>query len=190
MKCYVAIVSLTHHTKWKWPRTLIANCCAIKRISRWHGITRNRQKWSNAFDTNTLCICEFNALDDARRVWQFIRFIYRLVDNLPVATRIYYPETKEIQFEHGYRLGQVDKDNVYINNHLKFILSYHKHTEWVIYSICICFQITITTFFSLAVPEISIEWLALKWKRCQWIWVKLNLRETHAISRMHPDPKL
>lgn len=49
-----------------------------------------------------------------------------------MATRIYYPETKEIQFEHGYRLGQVDKDNVYINNHLKFILSYHKHTEWVL----------------------------------------------------------
>lgn len=35
----------------------------------------------------------------------------------------------EIQFEHGYRLGQVDGNVVYVNNHLKFILSYHMHTK-------------------------------------------------------------
>lgn len=49
----------------------------------------------------------------------------RLVDNLPVATRVFNTETKELQLEHGYRLGQVANDKVYINNHLKFILSYH-----------------------------------------------------------------
>lgn len=56
---------------------------------------------------------------------------FRLVDNLPVATRVYNPETKEVQFEHGYRLGQAIKGNTYINNHLKFILSYHMHTKLV-----------------------------------------------------------
>ncbi|XP_031624226.1 transmembrane 9 superfamily member 4 [Contarinia nasturtii] len=56
-------------------------------------------------------------------------YVHLLVDNLPVATRVFNPETKELQFEHGYRLGQVVKDNTYINNHLKFILSYHMHTK-------------------------------------------------------------
>lgn len=53
----------------------------------------------------------------------------RLVDNLPVATRVLNPDTKELQLEHGYRLGFVMKGNAYINNHLKFILSYHMHTK-------------------------------------------------------------
>lgn len=56
-------------------------------------------------------------------------FVHLLVDNLPVATRIMNPDTMELHFEHGYRLGQMDGSNVYINNHLKFILSYHKHTK-------------------------------------------------------------
>lgn len=54
---------------------------------------------------------------------------YRLVDNLPVATRSHHPDTKETTLEHGYRLGRVENDNVYINNHLKFILSYHMHSR-------------------------------------------------------------
>lgn len=58
-------------------------------------------------------------------------FDFRLVDNLPVATRVFNAETKEVQFEHGYRLGQVIKGTTYINNHLKFILSYHMHTKFV-----------------------------------------------------------
>lgn len=56
-------------------------------------------------------------------------FVHLLVDNLPVATRIVNADTMEVQFEPGYRLGQVDKNNVYINNHLKFIVSYHKHQD-------------------------------------------------------------
>ena len=56
-------------------------------------------------------------------------YVHLLVDNLPVATRIVNPDTMELQFEHGYRLGQMDRDNVYINNHLKFVLSYHMHSK-------------------------------------------------------------
>ena len=58
-------------------------------------------------------------------------FVHLLVDNLPVATRIVNPDTLEVQFEHGYRLGQFDEamNKAYINNHLNFILSYHMHTK-------------------------------------------------------------
>lgn len=64
----------------------------------------------------------------------FASRFYRLVDNLPVATATRSSESKEApnerdQYEHGYRLGQIDDHNVYINNHLKFVLSYHMHTK-------------------------------------------------------------
>uniref|UniRef100_T1H5B9 Uncharacterized protein n=1 Tax=Megaselia scalaris TaxID=36166 RepID=T1H5B9_MEGSC len=32
-------------------------------------------------------------------------FVHLLVDNLPVATRTRDPNTQELKFEHGYRLG-------------------------------------------------------------------------------------
>lgn len=54
---------------------------------------------------------------------------FRIVDNLPVATKFVNPDTNEQQFEHGYRLGLMDGNNVYINNHLKFRLFYHMHSE-------------------------------------------------------------
>lgn len=60
---------------------------------------------------------------------QIFTHTHRLVDNLPVATRIVNPDSMEVQFEHGYRLGQSDRNTVYINNHLKLILSYHMHTK-------------------------------------------------------------
>ncbi|XP_017152254.1 transmembrane 9 superfamily member 4 [Drosophila miranda] len=57
-------------------------------------------------------------------------FVHLLVDNLPVATRIVSVNNpSEVTYEHGYRLGQVDGENIYINNHLKFILSYHMHSK-------------------------------------------------------------
>ncbi|XP_059616496.1 transmembrane 9 superfamily member 4 [Phlebotomus argentipes] len=56
-------------------------------------------------------------------------FVHLLVDNLPVATRIINPDSMEVQFEHGYRLGQMEADHAFINNHLKLILSYHMHTK-------------------------------------------------------------
>lgn len=61
--------------------------------------------------------------------WFNRAILCRLVDNLPVATRIMNPTTGEVTFEHGYRLGQMESNNMYINNHLKFILSYHMHTK-------------------------------------------------------------
>ncbi|KPP66121.1 transmembrane 9 superfamily member 4-like [Scleropages formosus] len=33
---------------------------------------------------------------------------------------------KDVQFEHGYRLGFTDSNKVYLHNHLSFILYYHK----------------------------------------------------------------
>ncbi|XP_050338391.1 transmembrane 9 superfamily member 4 isoform X1 [Bactrocera neohumeralis] len=57
-------------------------------------------------------------------------FVHLLVDNLPVATRISNANNpNEITYEHGYRLGQIEGENIYINNHLKFIISYHMHTK-------------------------------------------------------------
>lgn len=71
-------------------------------------------------------------LEQSQKVVERIRheyFVHLLVDNLPVATRIVNPDSMELQFEHGYRLGQIDRNSVYINNHLKLILSYHMHTK-------------------------------------------------------------
>ncbi|XP_067622109.1 transmembrane 9 superfamily member 4 isoform X5 [Eurosta solidaginis] len=57
-------------------------------------------------------------------------FVHLLVDNLPVATRIVSSDNpNEITYEHGYRLGYADGENIYINNHLQFILSYHMHVK-------------------------------------------------------------
>ncbi len=55
-------------------------------------------------------------------------FVHLIVDNLPVATQFLMPDTNVMQYEPGFRLGYLDKNNKnkgYINNHLKFILSYH-----------------------------------------------------------------
>lgn len=57
------------------------------------------------------------------------QIFFRLVDNLPCATKIVNAETSEIQYEHGYRLGGVEGTSVYINNHLKLILLYHTHNQ-------------------------------------------------------------
>lgn len=52
-------------------------------------------------------------------------FFFRLVDNLPCATKIVIPESNEVQYEQGYKLGYTLSDKVFINNHLKIILHYH-----------------------------------------------------------------
>ena len=56
-------------------------------------------------------------------------FVHLIVDNLPVATRIRNPDSTETQYEHGYRLGMMNKGEAFISNHLKFILSYHIHSK-------------------------------------------------------------
>uniref|UniRef100_A0AAY5EK71 Transmembrane 9 superfamily member n=1 Tax=Electrophorus electricus TaxID=8005 RepID=A0AAY5EK71_ELEEL len=67
-------------------------------------------------------------------------YVHLIADNLPVATRLeYYPNReaatdeeqkkdamKDVQFEHGYRLGFTDSNKYYLHNHLSFILYYHK----------------------------------------------------------------
>lgn len=66
--------------------------------------------------------------EQAREVADRIRheyYVHLLVDNLPCATKFMMMETHEQVYERGYKLGYVHNDKVYINNHLRFILSYH-----------------------------------------------------------------
>ncbi|KAI1724718.1 endomembrane protein 70 domain-containing protein [Ditylenchus destructor] len=57
--------------------------------------------------------------------------VHLLVDNLPCATRYEIPETKEVFFDHGYKLGWTDEKTgkVYVNNHLDIVLKYHEPTK-------------------------------------------------------------
>jgi transmembrane 9 superfamily protein 2/4 len=54
------------------------------------------------------------------------------VDNLPCATKFQNVDTREIFYEHGYRLGLFTKktDEMYLNNHLIMKLHYHKESEY------------------------------------------------------------
>jgi len=52
-------------------------------------------------------------------------FVHMIMDNLPCATRFAMPDTGEVQYEPGYRLGYHSNGKNYINNHLKFVLKYH-----------------------------------------------------------------
>lgn len=77
-------------------------------------------------------------ITDSKLVVERIReeyYIHLIADNLPVATRLeFYPNSedndkkkeKEVQFEHGYRLGFIDNNKFYLHNHLSFIVYYHK----------------------------------------------------------------
>lgn len=58
-----------------------------------------------------------------------MNLFYRLVDNLPCATKTINTDTNEAQYEHGYRLGTSSNGKAYINNHLKLILLYHTVNE-------------------------------------------------------------
>ncbi|XP_051915738.1 transmembrane 9 superfamily member 4 isoform X2 [Hippocampus zosterae] len=66
-------------------------------------------------------------------------YVHLIADNLPVATRLEVylnreagaeeelkKDMKDVQFEHGYRLGFVDNNKFYLHNHLSFILYFHK----------------------------------------------------------------
>ena len=61
----------------------------------------------------------------------YILDFFRLIDNLPAATRKKHKETNNVIVYQGYRLGGIMNDQVYINNYLKLKLSYHKHGELV-----------------------------------------------------------
>ncbi|ROT65957.1 Transmembrane 9 superfamily member 4 [Penaeus vannamei] len=65
---------------------------------------------------------------EAKEVADRIRheyYVHLLVDNLPCATKFVMMDTQEQVYERGYKLGFVQDDKVYINNHLRLILSYH-----------------------------------------------------------------
>jgi len=62
-------------------------------------------------------------------------FVHLIMDNLPCATRFEMPDTSELQYEPGYRLGFTKDGKSYINNHLKFILKYHKDEETNLYRV-------------------------------------------------------
>ncbi|KAK6188271.1 hypothetical protein SNE40_004484 [Patella caerulea] len=52
-------------------------------------------------------------------------YVHLLVDNLPCATRFELLDSKEAQYEKGYRLGYEIANDVFIHNHLKLILKHH-----------------------------------------------------------------
>ena len=51
--------------------------------------------------------------------------VHFLADNLPAFTR-WEVDNHEVQYEHGYKLGQAENDNIYLNNHLVFQLYYNE----------------------------------------------------------------
>lgn len=50
---------------------------------------------------------------------------YFIIDNLPCATVFQLKDTKEVQYEPGFRLGFIHEGKAYINNHLNLLLKYH-----------------------------------------------------------------
>lgn len=52
--------------------------------------------------------------------------VHLLVDNLPVVTPYKLPNTGEIFYDHGYRLGWKESDKTFVNNHIDIVLRYHK----------------------------------------------------------------
>uniref|UniRef100_A0A0N5A1G2 Transmembrane 9 superfamily member n=1 Tax=Parastrongyloides trichosuri TaxID=131310 RepID=A0A0N5A1G2_PARTI len=54
--------------------------------------------------------------------------VHLLIDNLPCATKFTDPETGEVFYDHGYRLGYMNEENnrYYVNNHLDIVLKYHE----------------------------------------------------------------
>jgi len=55
-----------------------------------------------------------------------------------VATRVADPDTGEVRFEHGYKLGIAVDEKSFINNHLKLKLLYHTENK---YKIIIVFKL-------------------------------------------------
>ncbi|CAJ0943548.1 unnamed protein product [Ranitomeya imitator] len=76
--------------------------------------------------------------DDSQLIAERIQedyYVHLIADNLPVATRLDIhlghddddkKKDRDIQFEHGYRLGFTDNNKFYIHNHLSFYLYFHR----------------------------------------------------------------
>uniref|UniRef100_A0A3P8Y9N1 Transmembrane 9 superfamily member n=1 Tax=Esox lucius TaxID=8010 RepID=A0A3P8Y9N1_ESOLU len=90
----------------------------------------------------TVCAKKTLTVEQSKLVAERIQeeyYVHLIADNLPVATRLeFYPNremgaeeekkdmVKDVQFEHGYRLGFTDNAKFYLHNHLSFIIYYHK----------------------------------------------------------------
>ncbi|XP_030079037.1 transmembrane 9 superfamily member 4 [Drosophila hydei] len=119
--------------------TLIFKSENLGEVLRGDRIVNTPYEVQMAEDVNCKLLCNKKDLpmtwskEDSAMVAERIHheyFVHLLVDNLPVATRIVSASNPaEVTYEHGYRLGQIDGDKMYINNHLKFILSYHMYTK-------------------------------------------------------------
>lgn len=75
----------------------------------------------------TLCNAVTFTEDQVKLVHKRIQQAYSihlLTDNLPCSTKI-VGKDKQVQYEHGYRLGFLTEDKVYLNNHLRIVLKYH-----------------------------------------------------------------
>jgi transmembrane 9 superfamily protein 2/4 len=90
-------------------------------------------------DTNVRChtLCKDVSLthEQSATLEKRIRnnyYVHLLVDNLPCATKYQNVDTREILYEHGYRLGMYKKEtgDVYLNNHLIIKLHYHKESGY------------------------------------------------------------
>ncbi|CAM1303789.1 TM9SF4 (predicted), partial [Pycnogonum litorale] len=92
--------------------------------------------------TNSACkpVCQSQAKPlvwtdkDSKQVISRIEhsyYIHLLVDNLPCATKYHMLDTGEVKYEHGYKLGFVEDNKAYVNNHLKIILKYHTEDNQV-----------------------------------------------------------
>ncbi|CAH1773888.1 unnamed protein product [Owenia fusiformis] len=62
-------------------------------------------------------------------------YVHLIVDNLPCATKFEMLDTKETQYEHGYKIGFQREGKTYLNNHLKIILMYHTEDEGKTYRV-------------------------------------------------------
>lgn len=84
------------------------------------------------YDCHVLCgskesPSKFNALESNILEYRIRSeyFQYFIIDNLPCATVFQLAETKEVQYEPGFRLGFIRDGKAYINNHLNLLLKYH-----------------------------------------------------------------
>lgn len=85
-------------------------------------------------------------------------FVHLLVDNLPAATPRKTLDGEEVEYEHGYRLGNTVGDKNFINNHLKFKLFYH-NPQPNVYRV---------VGFSLKTQSVAMEELKFNGKTCSF----------------------
>uniref|UniRef100_A0A3B3DC93 Transmembrane 9 superfamily member n=1 Tax=Oryzias melastigma TaxID=30732 RepID=A0A3B3DC93_ORYME len=109
-------------------------------VNTLYGVEMNKDK-----KCEVVCGSKKLSLEDSKLVAERIQeeyYVHLIADNLPVATRLeFYPNreaggeeqnkdvVKDVQFEHGYRLGFVDNNKFYLHNHLSFILYFHREKQ-------------------------------------------------------------